>query len=207
MSYTTIPSPNPPTDLTKQISEFSLVGTSGPIEEMGLPINQEGTSEWNRGLSTGQANPLPFDAPNNIGKEGHLVDLLTKDTESSRLNASSPAQSPQWLGGDATSDLDMEGDDLGVNSGPQVFTQGLGQNDGKKVNGKDLHVELLQGDYNYSHGPAGPWSSQATITASPNNSVLQDLTPDHVTGPLGSPADLKPGWNYIDAGPQTIFNS
>ena len=205
MSYTTVP--NPPTDLTKEISAFSLVGTSGPIEEMGLPINQEGTPEWNRGLSQGDANSLPFNAVGNTGQEGHLVDLLTKDTESSRLNASSPAQSPQWLGGDKTADLDLEGENLGVNSGPQVFTEGLGHSDGKKLNGKDLHVELLQGDYSYSHGNAGPWKSEVLIQASPNNSVFQDITPDYVTGPLGTPADKFPSWNYMDSGPQTIFNS
>ena len=58
MSYTTVPID--PTDLTKEISEFSLVGVSGPIEEMGAPIDQEGTPQWNRGLSIGDANHAPF---------------------------------------------------------------------------------------------------------------------------------------------------
>ena len=215
MSYTTVPVPHPPTDLTKEISEFSLVGTSGPIEEMGAPLNQEGTEEWNRGLSMGHANPAPFDAAGNTGEEGHLVDLLTKDVDSTRLStyngiihAANPAQSPQWLGGDSTSDLDLEGEDLG-GAGPQVFTRGLGHNDGKKIGRKDLHVELMQGTYSYTHAAGTPWETSDSVGPSPGqtgNSIFQDLTAMHVTGPLGSPADQSPGWDYFNNGPNTPFN-
>tara|TARA_Y100000592_G_C5416180_1_gene290742 strand:+ start:257 stop:868 length:612 start_codon:yes stop_codon:yes gene_type:complete len=203
MSYTTVPQAQYNlNDLTKQISRFSLVGESGPIEEMGAPINQEGTPQYNRGLSLGEPTSSPFnkrEAPTD-----HLVDLLTENANSSRLHAESPAQSKQWLGTDPSGDLDLEG------AQPGVFTTGLGQNDGKKLNGKDLHVELLQGTYTYTHAAGTPWESTGTSgpsPGSPGNSVFQDITPEHVTGPLGSPSDQSPSFNYFDNGPQTAFNS
>lgn len=201
------PYPNP-TDLTTMFSKHSLVGENGPIGNMGAPVNQEGTPEWNRGLSLGDASPSPFDASGNTGEEGHLVDLLTGDTESTRLNASSPAQSQQWLGPGPVGDLDLEGEDPTIAPGqPSIFTTGLGQNDGKKLNGKDLHVEMMQNTYSYTHGPAGPWQSTATVGDTPSLSPYQDLTSEWVTGPLGSPADLEPSWNYNSTGPSSPFNS
>lgn len=82
-----------------------------------------------------------------------------------------------------------------------VFTTGLGQNDGKKLNGKDLHVEMMQSSYSYTHGPAGPWQTGAQVGNTPSLSPYQDLTDEYVTGPLGQPADKKPDWNYTDNGP------
>ena len=198
---------NNPTDLLHSISKFSLVGPAGPIEDMGAPISQEGTAQWNRGLSQGNANPLPFDVSDNTGKEGHLVDLLTKDVESTRLNAPSAAQSPKWMGNAPGSDLDMEGADLDATTGPQTFTQGLGQGDGKKLNGKDLHVEMLQSQYSYTHAAGTTWATTATVGNTPSISPYQDLTDQYVTGPLGSPADLEPSWNYNASGPSSPFNS
>ena len=197
-----------PTNLLNSISKHSLVGTNGPIENMGNPVNQEGTDAWNRGLSGGNASSIPFDVSGNTGEEGHLVDLLTKDVESTRLNASSPVQSPQWMGNNPGSDLDLEGEDPTTMGGTiPVFTTGLGQQDGKKLNGKDLHVEMMQGTYSYSHGAAGPWQTSAQVGNTPSLSPYQDLTDQYVTGPLGSPADLEPAWNYNSTGPQTAFNS
>tara|TARA_R110002167_G_scaffold316175_1_gene521758 strand:- start:204 stop:860 length:657 start_codon:yes stop_codon:yes gene_type:complete len=196
-----------PTNLLDSVSKFSLVGAGAPIEDMGSPVNQEGTSLWNRGLTTGNANPLPFDATSNTGQQGHLVDLLTGDTESTRLNASSPAQSPQWMGNAPGSDLDLEGEDLDVGTGPQTFTQGLGQGDGKKLNGKDLHVEMMQATYNYTHAAGTPWATTATVGNTPSLSLYQDLTDQYVTGPNGTPADLEPSWNYNASGPSSPFNS
>ena len=186
-----------PTNLLDSISKHSLVGTNGPIENMGNPVNQEGTDAWNRGLSGGNASSIPFDVSGNTGEEGHLVDLLTKDVESTRLNASSPVQSQQWKGNNPGSDLDLEGEDPTTMGGTiPVFTTGLGHNDGKKLNGKDLHVEMMQGNYSYTHGPAGPWQSTALV-----GTGTKDLTSDYVTGPLGSPADKFPDWNYTSNGP------
>tara|TARA_B100001094_G_C18178692_1_gene799510 strand:- start:487 stop:1089 length:603 start_codon:yes stop_codon:yes gene_type:complete len=200
MSYTTTPqSQYNLNDLTKQISKFSLVGDTGPIEEMGAPINQEGTPEYNRGLTQGNATSSPFNLKG--ASTDHLKDLLTENAESSRLNASSPAQSPQWLGTDPNGDLDLEGNQ------PGVFTAGLGQNDGKKINGKDLHVELMQGTYNYTHAAGTPWESTGTSGPSPSTSPFNDITPEHVTGPLSSPADQSPSFNYFDNGPNSPFNS
>ena len=197
---------NNPTNLLNSISKFSLVGASAPIEDMGAPVNQEGTPEWNRGLSAGNPTSAPFHADG--GSTDHLFDLLTGDTESTRLNASSPAQSPQWLGNNPGSDLDLEGEDPQVAPGqPSIFTSGLGQNDGKKLNGKDLHVEMMQGNYSYTHGAAGPWQTSALVGNTPSLSPYQDLTAEWVTGPLGSPADKIPEWNYFDNGPSSPFNS
>ena len=203
-----------PTNLLHSISKYSLVGPSAPIEDMGAPINQEGTDKWNRGLSFGDANPSPFDVSGNTGDEGHLVDLLTKDINSTRLSsyggttfASNPAQSQQWMGNAPGSDLDLEGEDPTVAGQPQIFTTGLGQNDGKKLNGKDLHVEMMQNTYSYTHGPAGPWQTTATVGDTPSLSPYQDLTKEWVTGPLGYPADKIPEWNYFDNGPSSPFNS
>ena len=165
MSYTTIP--HQATDLTELISNHSLVGSTGPISHMGAPVNQEGTDEWNRGLSAGPVNSAPFH--DNNASTDHIKDLLTKDAESSRLNASSPAQSPQYMGPGPAGDLDLEG------GTPGVFTIGLGQNDGKKLNGKDLHVELMQGSFTYTHGTGTVWASSGTSGASPGapgNSVF-----------------------------------
>ena len=207
MSYTTTPQPQYNlNDLTKQISKFSLVGETGPIEEMGAPINQEGTPEYNRGLTQGNATSSPFNLRGS--STDHLVDLLNENIESSRLNASSPAQSPQYMGPGPLGDLDLEGEDPTTAGGTiPVFTTGLGQNDGKKLNGKDLHVELLQGTYTYTHAAGTPWASTGTSGPSPSTSPFNDITPEHVTGPLGSPADQSPSFNYFDNGPQTAFNS
>ena len=194
-----------PTNLLNSVSKFSLAGASLPIEHMDT---QEGTAAYNRGLTAGNATPSPFDVSDNTGEEGHLVDLLTKDVESTRLNASSPVQSPQWMGNNPGSDLDLEGEDPTTMGGTiPVFTTGLGQQDGKKLNGKDLHVEMMQGTYSYSHGAAGPWQTSAQVGNTPSLSPYQDLTDQYVTGPLGSPADLEPAWNYNSTGPQTAFNS
>ena len=188
-----------PTNLLHSKSSLSLVGNATPVEEMD---NQEGTGAWNRGLTTGNANSLPFDVSGNTGEEGHLVDLLTKDVDSTRLNASSPAQSQQWLGNNPGSDLDLEGEDPTTTGGTiPVFTTGLGQNDGKKLNSKDLHVEMMQSTYSYTHAAGTPWETSAQVGNSPSLSPFQDITPNHVTGPLGQPADKLPDWNYTNNGP------
>ena len=187
-----------PTDLLHSKSSLSLVGNTTAIEEMDI---QDGTPAYNRGLTTGAPNPSPFDVSGNTAEEGHLVDLLNKDVESTRLNASSPAQSDKWMGNSPLLDLDLEGQQ------PGFFTTGLGQNDGKKLNGKDLHVEMMQSTYSYSHGAAGPWQTGALVGNTPSLSPYQDLTDEYVTGPLGSPSDLEPAWNYNSTGPSSPFNN
>lgn len=180
----------PITNLTELESKHSLVGENGPISTM---ETQEGTPLYNRGLSQGDPTSSPFNdggAPTD-----HLADLLTKDAESSRLNAPSPAQSPQYMGPGPSGDLDLEG------AQPGIFTAGLGQNDGKKLNGKDLHVEMMQSTYNYTYAAGTPWSTTAQVGNTPSLSPYQDLTNEYVTGPLGSPADKIPEWNYINNGP------
>jgi hypothetical protein len=205
---------NNPTNMPELHSKFSLVGPTGPVENMGAPQYQEGTSKWNRGLSTGDANPAPFDTPLNTGKKGHLVDLLTGGVDSTRLSsysgttfATNPAQSLQWKGNTPLDDLDLEGADLDAGTGPPTFTQGLGKGDGKKFNKKDLHVEMLQSAYTYTHAAGTPWATTATVGNTPSLSSYQDLTDQYVTGPLGSPADKEPAWNYNSTGPSSPFNS
>ena len=183
----------------------SLVGSTTAIEEMDI---QDGTSAYNRGLIAGNATPSPFDVSGNTGEEGHLVDLLTKDVESTRLNASSPVQSDKWMGNNPGSDLDLEGEDPTTMGGTiPVFTTGLGQQDGKKLNGKDLHVEMMQSTYSYSHGAGTTWQTNAQVGNTPSLSPYQDLTDEYVTGPLGSPSDLEPSWNYNSNGPSSPFNN
>ena len=71
----------------------------------------------------------------------------------------------------------------------------------------DLHVEMMQNTYSYSHGAGGPWATGATVGDTPSLSTYQDLTKEWVTGPLGSPADKIPAWNYNTTGPSSPFNS
>ena len=189
------------THMETRSSKYSLAGENNPIGET-MDI-QEGTPEFNRGVNTGTINSSPF----NIGGDttilqgpedgDHLVYLLNEDIESSRLNASSPAQSPQWLGPGPLGDLDMEGLDASAEGIPTIFTNGLGQNDGLQVNGVDLHIALLDGTYSYTHGAGTPWATTETIgdTIPPG-----DITPDSVT------SDTEPGWQYFNDCPNTAFN-
>ena len=181
-----------PTNLLNSKSSLSLTGNTLPIEEM---ATQEGTDAYNRGLSVGNATPSPFDVSGNTGEEGHLVDLLTKNVDSTRLNSSSPTQSPQWRGNDPGGDLDLEGEQ------PGIFTAGLGQGDGKKLGNEDLHVGMLHSTYNYTYAAGTPWQTNAQVGNTPSLSPYQDLTDQYVTGPQGSPADKEPDWNYINNGP------
>lgn len=183
--------------MKNRASKFSLAGADNPIFDT-MEV-QEGTPQYNRGLSLGDATSSPFVDSANAPTD-HLADLLTGDAESTRLNATSPAQSAQYMGPGPQGDLDLEGEQ------PEVFTAGLGQNDGKKLNGKDLHVELMQGTYTYSHGEGTPWQSTAQVGDTPSLSPFQDLTNEFVTGPLGDPADKIPSWNYFSTGPDTAFN-
>tara|TARA_R110001592_G_scaffold178075_1_gene418655 strand:+ start:7881 stop:8531 length:651 start_codon:yes stop_codon:yes gene_type:complete len=190
-----------PTNLLHSKSSLSLLGNTTSIESMDF---QEGTAEYNRGLSSGDANPSPFDVSGNTGEEGHLVDLLTKNIESTRLNSPSPAQSPQYMGPGPSGDLDLEGEDPTTTGGAiPVFTTGLGPNDGKKLPGtsEDLHVGMLHSTYSYTHAAGTPWQTDAQVGNTPSLSPFQDLTDEFVTGPLGSPADMKPSWDYKGSGP------
>ena len=121
------------------------------------------------------------------------------DIESTRLNAASPAQSPQFLGPGPEGDLDMEGDQ------PNVFTAGLGQNDGLQVEGADLHVHLLNGSYSYTYGAGTPWQSTEIIgdTTSPGDLVPESITDDIVNTAAGQ---SLPKWQYFNDGPDTAFN-
>ena len=177
-------------------SKFSLAGEDNPIGET-MDI-QEGTANWNRGLTNGSPNIDPFDGPK--GLEGdHLKALLNLDIESTRLNASSPAQSKQWLGPGPDGDLDMEGEQ------PNIFTAGLEQGDGLQIDGVDLHVHLLNGSYSYTHGHAGPWQSTETVG---DTTIPGDMVPDSITDEIVNSAagQSSPTWQYFTDGPDTAFN-
>lgn len=183
----------PITNLTELESQHSLVGANGPISNMGGAVDQEGTPLYNRGLSQGNPTSSPFHLDN--ASTDHLVDLLTEDAESTRLNAPSPAQSSQYMGPGPSGDLDLEGQQ------PGIFTAGLGQNDGKKLGDEDLHVGMLHSTYSYTHAAGTPWQTDAQVGNTPSLSPFQDLTSEYVTGPDGDPADKIPEWNYMNGGP------
>ena len=68
---------------------------------------------------------------------------------------------------------------------------------------------MMQSTYSYTHAAGTPWASTDSVGPTPGstgNSIFQDLTSDHVTGPLGTPADQHPSWNYFDNGPNSAFN-
>ena len=182
--------------IKNRTSKFSLAGEGNPIFDT-MEV-QEGTENWNRGLTDGSPNIAPFDGPKGLGGD-HLKALLEMDIESTRLNASSPAQSPQWLGPGPDGDLDMEGEQ------PSVFTAGLGQNDGLQIDGIDLHVHLLNGSYSYTHGAGTPWQSTEIVgdTTSPGDMVPDSITDDIVNSAAGQ---SSPSWQYFNDGPDTAFN-
>ena len=184
--------------MQNRASKFSLAGEGNPIGDTMEAQEGNGTENWNRGLNDGTPNIDPFDGPK--GLEGdHMKALLTLSIESTRLGASSPAQSKQWLGPGPDGDLDMEGEQ------PNIFTAGLGQSDGLQVEGNDLHVHLLNGQYSYTHGAGTPWQTTETIgdTTAPG-----DITPDSITDDIVNSAagQSTPTWQYFNDGPNTAFN-
>ena len=130
----------------------SLYDLAGGIGDNSQPVSANNDSfpstlEYYR--DGGQIDgPFIAEGGNAISKD-HMIDLLTKKVKTNTL----PPET-KYQGAISPTDLDTEGQD-----GGNGYWHGIpnpGKYDGKQINGKDLHVHLLENEYTYTHGNTFP---------------------------------------------------
>ena len=166
----------------------------GPGNPVGNMLTQEGSPGYNTEEGTSNS---PFEhkyeywsLPGSYPNQDHLVALLkgkwlSKDPQTSRVGRGPPfTQQSGYMGNNPSEDLDFEGNPYGEG----IFTRGHLQP--KQIDGVDLHVHLLTGNYTYNHG-----ESFALAGPSPGPTGNSDYQ-DFQVAPGATAADFSANFDF-----------
>ena len=139
----------------------SLYDLAGGYNNNSQPVSANNdtfpsTLEYYRDGGNNVGAPFIAEGGSAISKD-HLVDLLTKKVKTNTL----PPET-KYHGEMSSIDMDMEGKDGGQGYWSGTTTENTSI--GKMIDGKDLHVHLLENSYEYTHGNVGTNTSLATTT-------------------------------------------